>query len=260
MKKKVILIIIIILLSILDIFLFWNYIFLKYKNKSFIEKTDVILANEIKSSPFKINKIILYSSGYGKNTNTKFQSSNWILDIYEYTDIALYVDAKDAIKTLTISNFKSNSGNLYYLDSSRFGTEQILENFEIAPSLDFTVLNDDNKENLINFNTPIFFADGSNPITLKYVNTIAKNFVIENNEKLEFDGSLLKRVNPDLNSLKQNISFDVTIANYNNEKYSATINLNIPIENNSKNIFNGSILETINNQSISLLKIKNSDT
>lgn len=254
MKKKVILIIIIILLSILDVFLFWNYIFLRYKNKVFIEKTDVVLANEIKSSPFKIDKIVLYSSGFGKNTNTKFQTSNWILDIYEYTDIALYIDSKDAIKTLSISNFNSKMGNLYYLDSNKFGTEEILQNYETNPSLEYTVLNDSNEENLINYNTPIFFADSSNPITLKFVNKIAKNFIIENNEKLEFDGSLLKRVNPSLDNLKTNISFDVIITDYNNETYSANININIPIENGNQNIFNGSILEIKENQNIVFLK------
>lgn len=155
------------------------------------------------------------------------------------------------IKALSISNFNSNSGKLYYLDSSKFGTEEILENYEIAPSLEYTVLNDSNEENLINFNTPIFFADGSNPITLKYVNTIAKNFVIENNEKLKFDGSLLKKANSNIYNLKKNISFDICITDYANNKYSSTIYLNIPIESKEKTIFDGSILETKNDQNIS---------
>lgn len=254
MKKKIFLIVIIIFLMILDLYLFWNYIFLKYKNKIFIEKTDVVFAEKLKSSPYKINKIILYSSGFGKNKNTKFQKSNWILDIYEYTDIALFIDAEIGIKTLNISNFNSEFGKLYYLDSNKFGTEEILENYEVNPNLEYTVLDDNNKENKINYNTPIYFADASNPITLKFVNTIAQNFVIENNERLEFNGSLLKRVNQNIKDLKGNFSFDINITDYNNNKYSTAINLSIPIENATTNIFDGSILETKNNQNISFIK------
>lgn len=243
LKKKIILTIIVIILIILDTYLIFNYIYLKYKNKLFIENNDVIFAENIKNSPFRINKIVLYSSGFGQNRNTKFQNSNWILDIYQYTDIALYLDCKEAIQSLSISNFKSNFGNLYYLDSTKFGTEEILNNYEINSTLEYTVLNDSNEENSINYNTPIFFADGSNPITLKFVNMIAKNFIIENNEKLEFNGSLLKKTNTKLEDLKSNISFDINIKTYHNEEYSTTVNLNIPIENENSNIFKGSILE-----------------
>lgn len=256
MKKKIILTIIVILLLILDIYLFFNYIYLKYKNKFFIENTDVVLAEELKNSAFKINKILLYSSGYGENKNTKFQNANWILDIYQYTDIALYLNSSEAIKSLSISNFKSNFGNLYYLDSKKFGTEEILRNYEINPILEYTVLNDSNEKNLVNYNTPVFFADSSNPITLKFVNLVAKNFKIENNEKLEFNGSILEKANIKLEDLKTNISFDINIKNYNNEEYNTTISFSIPIENKSTNIFNGSIFEEKNNENIIFRKIK----
>ena len=149
---------------------------------------------------------------------------------------------------------KENFGNLYYLDITKFGTEEILKNYEVNPELDFTVLNDSNEENLINYNTPIFFADSSNPITLKFVNVVAKNFTIENNEKLQFNGSLLARTNTKLENLKTSISFDINVEDYNNEIYTSTIYLNIPIENDTTNIFNGSILETKTNQNIVLLK------
>lgn len=237
MKKKLLIVISIIIFIFLIIYFSFNQIYLKYKNKKFIEKTDVVLAENLKNSPFKINKIILYSSGYGENKNKNFQKSNWILDIYQYTDIALYVDCSEAIKNLSISNFVSEHGNFYYLDSTKFGTGEISKDYEINPKLDFIVLNDSNIENTINYNTPIFFADASNPITLKFVNTIEKNFIIENNEKLKFDGSLLEKTHIKLDDLKAKISFDVNITNYNNEEYSTKINLNIPIENKNSTIF-----------------------
>ncbi len=62
MNKKKILIVLIIIVIIVNVFLSYNYIYLKYKNKKFIEKNDVVLADDLKKSPFKINKIVLYSS------------------------------------------------------------------------------------------------------------------------------------------------------------------------------------------------------
>ena len=254
MKKNFLLISIIIILVVLIIFFSYTRIFLKYKNKYFIEKNDVTLAKELKNSPFKIEKITLYSSAYGKNKNENFQKANWILDIYQYTDIALYVNCSSAIKNLSISNFKSDSGKLYYLDSTKFGTGEFINNYEIQKDFNFTVLNDSNHENLINYNTPIFFADGSNPITLKFINIVKNNFIIENNQKLKFDGSLLEKTSINLETLKKQISFDINIVDYNNDNYGTTINLNIPIKNESSTILNGNILEEKTNQNIILLK------
>lgn len=254
MKKKIILSIIALILLIVDIYLIFNFIYLKYKNKSFIENTDVVLAEDFKNSPFKIDKIVLYSNGFGKNKNTKFQNANWILDIYQYTDIAIYLKSTEAVKDLSISNFQADFGKLYYLDTTQFGTEQILYNYEINPELEYTVLNDENKENSLNYNTPIFFADSSNPITLKFVNMIKENFTIENSEKLEFNGSLLEKTNINLNDLKTKISFDINVKNYNNDEYSTTITLQNPIELDNSNIFNGHLLLEKNNQNIILLK------
>ena len=192
--------------------------------------------------------------GFGQNKNTNFQKANWILDIYQYTDMALYVECSEAIKNLSISNFESSNGNLYYLDITKFGTGDILKEYEITENLDFSVLNDTNEDNSINYNTPVFFADGSNPITLKFVNTIKKNYVIENSEQLKFDGSILEKTGLKLEELNNKISFDIKIKDYNNDEYSSRINLRIPIEKENATIFNGSILEKKNNQNIILLK------
>ena len=254
LKKKVILSIIAIILLILDIYLIFNFIYLKYKNKNFIETTDVVFAEDLRNSPFKIDKIVLYSSGFGNNKNTKFQNSNWILDIYQYTDIALYLKSTEAIKTLKISNFKADFGNLYYLDVTKFGTENILQNYEINQELEYTVLNDSNEDNIINYNTPIFFADSSNPITLKYVNMIKENYTLENTEKLSFNGSLLEKANIKLEDLKTAIEFDITITDYNNTAYCTTLKLSNPIEYSNSSIFDGHLLLEKKNQNIILLK------
>ena len=62
MNKKNLIIIFIIIFIIFNIFFACNHIYFKYKNKKFIENTDVLFADNLRKSPFKINKIILYSS------------------------------------------------------------------------------------------------------------------------------------------------------------------------------------------------------
>lgn len=243
MKKNTILIILIIIILALDIYLFSTYIYAKYRNKIALETTDIKIANEISNSPFGINKIILYSSASAKNKNTNFQNINWILDIFQYTDIAIYIEANTPIKNLSISNpkFSKNSQALYYLDANEFGTGQSSQNFEISNNLDFSILNFDNSDNSIAYNTPVFFADCSNPITLKFTNLLFENYLIKNTEKLTFNGSLLSKTPINLEQLHSKISFNINITNYNNKTYSTTLNLTIPVETKSSTIFDGYI-------------------
>jgi len=258
MKKKVILITTIFILLILDSYLFFNFIYAKYRNKIALENSDVNLAQDIKESNFKIGKIILYSSASGINKNTNFQSTNWILDIFQYTDIAIYfskpenLNATNTIKNLSISNInyivasEKYTPELYYLDGNNFGTDTIVKDHKIEKTLEYTVLNSDNKENSIMYNTPVFFSDLSNPITLKFINNLLKNYQIKNTEKLIFDGTLLSKTPLTLKNLKSSISFNINITNYNDENYSAPISVEIPIQNSNENILQGKVLETKN--------------
>lgn len=243
MKKNAILIILIIIILFLDFYLFFNYIYIRYKNKNMLETTDIKLFNELSSSPFKIDKIILYSSAYAKNKNTNFQNINWLLDIYQYTDIAIYIDSKESIKSLSITNpvLKNNSHKLYYLDGYQFGTGNFSEDFEINDTLNFSILNFDNSDNSIKYNTPIFFADSSNPITLKFTNTLFKNFSIPNSEKLIFNGTLLSKTPIKLESLMSNLSICINITTHNNNNYEKLLNINIPIKDETSTIFDGHI-------------------
>lgn len=243
MKKKIILIVLIIIIFLIDCYILYNYIFIRYKNKFMLEKTDIALAQELSNSPFVVDKIILYSSAYGENKNINFQNSNWILDIFQYTDIAIYLNSKEPIKTLSVSNikFSNDSQKIYYLDSTTFGTEQFIKDYEIIDELEFSVLNFDNKDNSIGYNTPVFFADSSNPITLKYVNTLFENYSIKNTEKLLFNGSLLSKTPIKLEDLSANISLDINVSDYNNQTYTSTLNIDIPIKSDTSTILDGYI-------------------
>ena len=253
--KKIFKIFFIVLLLIILIYIFTNFILTKFLNKYNFEKDNVQFAQNLQNSPFSISKIIIYSSGYGKNKNTNFQKTNWVLDIFQYSDIAIYIspstdelDASNTVKKLSLENINFSSPTIgspfiYYLDSLNFGTATIDENHKIDNSIEFTVLNDENKNNEIQSNTPVFFTDCSNPITLKYVNKkVKENFVVNSNEPLFFNGQLLKMANINLKNLGTTINFNINIQSNDNKNYFYKLSLPLPLENNNSSIYDGSIL------------------
>ena len=207
------------------------------------------------NSPFSIGKIVMYSSAYGENKNTTFQKSSWILDILQYSDIAIYINhsgenltSSNTVKKLWLENFRIQKPNLgipslYYLDSLNFGTSDFNENNQLTNSLEFTVLNDENKNHEIQSNTPVFFTDCSNPITLKYVNqSIKENFALASQEPLFFDGRLLEKANISLSDLQATIDFTIHIQSNDNQNYFYAVSLPIFLENENNSINSGSIL------------------
>ena len=256
-----------ILLIFLTFYLFYHFIWLKYSNKYSLEKSSIALHESSENSPFSIAKVVVYSSGYGVNKNTTFQQNSWVLDVLQYSDIAIYIknsgeelNSLNTVKKLFLENIqisppKIGLPNLYYLDSLNFGTPNRNENFKIADSLEFTVLNDANKENRIQYNTPTFFTDCSNPITLKYVNEkIKENFEITSHEPIFFDGKLLKMANIDLADLEMTIGFRIHVVNYENEDYFYDFSLPIDLKNEEYSIYEGNILSKRDFENLKFIK------
>ena len=89
-KKKIIFYILFVLLLL--IFIFLSFICLRQLRTSFLAKRSVknILSNDI-YSPFSIDKIVYFSSANCNsdiNTNSSFTISN----LYQYTDIAIFIN------------------------------------------------------------------------------------------------------------------------------------------------------------------------
>lgn len=72
------------------------------------------LEKNLESEKFLISKIKSYSSAMTINNNTNYKNPEWDLNIYQYTDIAIYLerisDDNSYIKRLYIDNI--NIGNL----------------------------------------------------------------------------------------------------------------------------------------------------
>lgn len=211
---------------------------------------------ENKTAMFNVNKIQYYSDVNAVSNQTTYQNPEWILNVYQYTDIALYIERLDDfssenyIKSLNISDIKisdSKKGTqkIYYLNPLAYGNGDILninsEN-EIKGILEYNIMNYENEDNDVKYSIPIFFEDCSNPITLRYVNNdILSNYVIGADEQISFNGSLLKRANILLEDIKADISLKINIITQNNETHSVDINIEIPLESTNKQIYDGSI-------------------
>ena len=210
---------------------------------------------------FSIDRIYLYSSADANSNETN--KPIWDLDIFQFTDIALYINNRDesgvtyenTIKTLTIDNVKFNgleTGNpkLYYKNVNDFAKLDINEENEIKDSKEFNIVNSGDAD----YTKPVLYSNCQNPITLEYVNSEMKeNTTISDiSQPLTYDGSLLQKSGISLNSIKCNLSFRVTIVNNYNQKFVATLYIDIPLEDSFTNesIYNGSIVKNMENSNI----------
>lgn len=226
-----------------------------------------------KSSVFSLSKIYCYSSASGIN-NTEGKAM-WDVNVSQYTDIALglsinnvnndltnnlgnsnsqvvdaspkYSISKIYIDNISFSNNSTGTLSLGYIPILNFGliSNDELTNPEKQQSkIDFNIVDD--KETLLNnlVYEPSIDKNLILPITLRYLNSnIKTNHTITNiEEKLAFDGSILKRASIPLSSIKNEVTFNIHIVTNSSEEYMYPVHLQIPLQNedNSKNIYDGS--------------------
>lgn len=218
---------------------------------------------------FSIDKIYLYSSADAINNETK--KPMWNLDVYQYTDIAIYISAnssnseQNTIKELYIDDVKFDSlntgtPNLYYKNLFDFGKFNLLNNNIITNRLDYTILSpvasvlpdenilSDGSESSIDYSKPEIYSDCTTPLSLEYVNLVKSNYFVSNIETpLIYDGSLLKRIGIDLSSISCDLSFKIHIKNNLDESHVATVKISIPLKDdiNGTSIYDKSFSKEI---------------
>ena len=259
-KKLYIKLAITIVLIILCIMLITSTIRVYIVNKEFANNMSEIAKLNSKTV-FSIDRIYLYSSADAKSKETN--KPIWDLDIYQYTDIALFINNRDnegisyenTIKDLTIDNVKFNgleAGNpkLYYKNVNDFAKLDIANENEIKDSMQFNVINSGDAD----YTKPTIYSNCQNPITLEYVNFNMKEGtkISDISTPLTYDGNLLKKAGISLSTIKCTLSFRVTIVNNYNQKYVATVYIDIPIEDSfsNTNIYGGKIIKNIENTNI----------
>lgn len=249
-KKNIFYLILILLIILLLILSFFSIQQIKRQNLSRKAMQNAFSFDS--SSPFSINKIVYFSSA-NSNSTINPNSSFTISDLYQYTDIAIFINnnadgnftAKNTLKSLSLSNITFNlspsvgTPNLYYKNINDFASTHYDEKHKIENSLNFAI----SAEDEVDYSNPILFNNCANPITLCYVNSNLKSdyTLTDNISNISYDGSLLKHCNITLNSIACKLSFVVNITNHLDETYRCPVILNLPLSTESSTVYNGSL-------------------
>lgn len=210
---------------------------------------------------FSIDRVYLYSSADATSNETT--KPVWDLNIFQFTDIAIYINNRseegvtyeNTIKELTIDNIKFNnvkSGtpSLYYKNVNDFAKLTNTEENKINDSLEFNIINSGDAD----YSTPVIYSNCQNPITLEYVNAnMEEDTIISDiSTPLTYDGSLLRKGGILLSQMECTLSFTITIINNYNQKYVATVYIDIPLEDSmsGESIYDGKLIKNIENTNL----------
>ncbi len=259
-KKNKILTIFVIILLILVFFL--AYLLLsKYFLKHNFEKDILPFALQNEKIVFQVNKIVLFSNCDAKN-KTGSASNFTIENLYQYTDIALFINAsskeektlENTLKKVSIRNIQYltlptlGEPKLYFKGLPHFSKSELLLENEIHDSFDFNITS----ENEADLTAPTLYNNLANPITLSYVNQNIKSdyTITDTSSPITYDGSLLKKCHVNLSSIFCKFSFDLLLTNNLEEQFKTTIFIDIPLETQESSIYDGTIKATKNQKFI----------
>lgn len=210
---------------------------------------------------FSIDKILIYSSAFAENTNTN-TTAEWKLNVHQYADIALYLNnhagkgftPENTVKQLSISHIRylgptQGTPLLGYKNPMSFGKYETISSPSEEIIYDCTV-----QSNTLDLTQPTFLRNCSMPITLSFVNSnIKTDYILSDiSEQLTFNGKLLKRANILLSSIHCTLSFTINLTNNQNEKFSTTVRIPIPIEESSSNasLYDGNIFKILEQENL----------
>ena len=251
MNKKKNLLIVIIVISLVFIFLVGFFIFNRHMLKTNFENDILPFARKNQNTIFKINKITFFSSCNAKN-KTASNSNFTIEDLYQYTDIALFINnnseennLENTLKSVKLTNLKYTkepsigSPKIYYKNINSFAKNELLTENKFENELNFEITSDDTN----NLSSPTLYNNCANPIVLSYINENIKTdyTITDTSNPITYDGSLLKKCGILLNNLDSSFSFDIYITNNLDQEFKCTIFINIPTKLDDKSLYDGTI-------------------
>lgn len=248
--KKVILPLMMVILLLMIII--WGKILNKQVCKSIFanEMEEIIAKNQ--APTFSIDKIYLCSSANAIDNTAEQKLNN--LGIYQYTDIAIYLrnnkeeglTDKNTIKELYIDDidlkldYNIGKTSLVYTNLLKIGSKDELNQMVLnskniqKDKIDFKIVSTNEQNNEANYDEATFYADCSNPISLKYINEISTEYTVTKNSSAVFDGSILGKVGIKPEDINAKIKFRINIINNKDEYYSNYINFRIPLDDIEK--------------------------
>lgn len=233
-----------------------NTVYAELLNRISFQENILYMSELNSKTVFSLDKILLFSSASAEH-NDVTNKALWDINLSQFTDIALYINntsskneltSENTIYSLYIDNITFNvppalgTPNLFYKNVNNFGKYEYVESNVINDKLNFDIV----KEN-INYETPQLYIDTSSPICLSYINRNIKSNIIlsDTHNPLVYDGNLLKRTNISLTNIIANFSFDIHIINNLNQHFICNVNINIPLETDNTNIYDGYIKQDL---------------
>ena len=249
---KTVLTIFILLLCILS-FLYYDLIFrTSYAKDEFSSQVEKV-AEQNENPIFKIQKILIYSSANAidKSENESLQD----LSILQYSDIAITIDNtstvydltnENTIKNLYIDNISittgSDKGHQYVNYKSPFDFAEYKEIKELnSDKIEYNIVSTNEENNHTDYESPTFYADCSNPITLEYMNQdIITNYAASSDSNtISFNGKVLQEAGIDLNDINYTLNFTIHIVNNLNEEFICPIRLKVNLSGDDGGIYKG---------------------
>ena len=244
----------ILIITLFIIFLFYyHFIWLTSSAKNRFANQMVEISDENENSVFNIQKILVYSSATAVD-NSEDQSLKDV-NISQFSDISIYIDNtsyitdltnENTIKELYIDNIVINSNSdkgtkiLNYKSPLSFGKYSSVDT-PANNRIDFNIVNTNSENENRDYNTPTFYTDCSNPITLGYLNKdLLTNYAVSDNANtISFNGKVLKEANIDLNDVNYTLNFNIHIVNNLNQKFLYNMSLNVNLNDDNGGIYNG---------------------
>lgn len=249
---KIVFTILILILCVLS-FLYYDLIFKTSFAKDEFSNQVVKVAEQNENPIFKIQKIIVYSSANAidKSENESLQD----LSILQYSDIAIYLDNtstiyditnENTVKELYIDNISISSGSdkghqyVNYKNALDFAKYKEIEESD-SDKIEYHIVNTNDENNNTNYETPTFYADCSNPITLEYMNEdIITNYAASSDSNtISFNGKVLQEAGIDLKDVNYTLNFTINITNNLNEKFICPVRLQVDLSGNDGGIYKG---------------------
>lgn len=261
MKRTNIILTIIVLILLIILFFLASFTYENIEkfssSESFVKSISKFVENN--STPiFTIDKITYFSSS-DANISTNNNSAFTISNLYQYTDIAIFINtnqkeftAENTLKKVELKDISYSlsptigTPNLYFKSISDFATPKFDENNIIHNSIIYEATSEDE----IDYSTPVLYNNCANPITLCYVNSnIKKDYTLfDNISDISHNGSLLKSCGITLNSISCKIDLTVEIENNLNDIYYCPLSIDIPLSTENSTIYDGTL--TVREQKI----------
>ena len=237
-----------------------KFIFQKIAEKNKFTKDTIEIYERNKEPTFRVSKIIKYSSAEAIDNSSEQNLQD--VSIHQYSDMAFYIDnlsngvtEKNTIKELYLDNFnvevEYNGGEhiLYYKNPLTISKFRMIDQNEIKDTLNYDIIytNEANEEN--SYETPVFFTDCSNPITISFVNkNIVEDYkVTKDNGLVSFDGRMFNNLDIDLDELSPKVSFTIHLKNNLDEVYACDVSANLRLETSQGSVKSGYIIEISDN-------------